>query len=112
MNPETVFQTWVPAEGVWSLWARPILFAQMQQRDYRRHASTPFTDPDNEALQHAIIPEGTPAPRTDAWRNIDVSWAGQAGEGVLFVVDLPGAESASMGLALAGAGYRDRKSVV
>lgn len=106
MNPETVFQTWVPAEGVWSLWARPILFAQMQQRDYRRHASTPFKDPDDEALQHAIIPEGTPAPRTDAWRNIDVSWASQAGEGVLFVVDLSGAESAWMGLALAGAGYR------
>jgi hypothetical protein len=79
MSPETVFECWVPAGGAWSLWARPVLFAQMR------------------------CAEG--GSEEASWLTLDVSWAPPAGTAVL-VIDLPGQESVLTGLALAGRGYR------
>jgi hypothetical protein len=81
MNREDIYQSWVPPDGEWSLWARPVLFAQM---------------PDAES-------ERTP---DEPWRTFDVSWAPSSSEKTVVVVDLPGEESVWMGLALAGRGYR------
>jgi hypothetical protein len=76
---EEVHEIWAPPEGVWSLWVRPVLFAQM--------------------------PEDAPAgPRP--WADLDVSWAPPAAEHVVVVVDLPGQASVHTGLALARRGYR------
>ena len=81
MNREALFESWVPPAGVWSLWARPILFAQM--------------------------PETGSAPGgADSWQTFDVSRAPGVGEQTVLVVDLPGAESVWLGLALARRGYR------
>ena len=30
MEREAIHETWVPADGAWSLWAKPVLFAQMK----------------------------------------------------------------------------------
>lgn len=36
MNKEAIFESWAPRDGVWSLWARPVLFAQMPETVSRR----------------------------------------------------------------------------
>jgi hypothetical protein len=79
MYNEAIFEIWVPRDGVWSLWARPILFAQMP-----------------ESASGASFVR----------RPHEVSWAPAAGEHTVLVVDLPGAESVGMGLSLAERGYR------
>jgi hypothetical protein len=81
MNREAIFENWIPPAGVWSLWARPVLFAQMPE----------------------VV---SPPAGGEPWRDLDVSWAPDVAEKVVVVVDLPGAESVWMGLALAGRGYR------
>src|SRR5262249_39823929 len=79
MTPEEIFAAWAPAGAAWSLWARPVLFAQM-----------PKAIDDNES---------------EPWREIDVNAAPAAADCVL-VLDLPGDESVWMALALAGRGFR------
>jgi hypothetical protein len=79
MKPEAIYEAWAPPDGAWSLWVRPVLFAQMS--------------------------ESADASRTEAWQSLDVTWAPAAGECVV-VIDLPGEESVLLGLALAGRGYR------
>jgi hypothetical protein len=81
MEREAIFAAWAPPDGVWSLWARPVLFGQM-----------PSTTSD--------------PPLNLSWQAIDVSWAPGVGEKVVLIVDLPGKESVQTGLALAGRGYR------
>lgn len=106
MNRETVFQIWAPPQGVWSLWARPILFAQMHDWDCERLALESLPPADTDTLRHAIAAGGMPAARRDEWQTLDIAWAKSLGDGVLFVIDLPGEESVRMGLALAGGGFR------
>ena len=77
MQPEAIFEAWAPAAGVWSLWARPVLFAQMSS------AETP----------------GAPV-------RLDVTWAPESGSNSALVLDLPGEDSVRTGLALAERGYR------
>jgi hypothetical protein len=79
MRREAIFEAWVPAAGTWSLWARPILFAQMSEE------------------------AETAPPRADPWR---ARWAPAASEHAAVVVDLPGEESVLTGLSLATHGYR------
>jgi hypothetical protein len=86
MRREAVYEAWVPPGGVWSLWARPILFAQMPDTD----------QPDPAAAAAAA----------DPWTGIDVAWAPDAASKTVLVIDLPGKESVLTGLALAGRGYR------
>jgi hypothetical protein len=81
MNREAIFESWIPPGGVWSPWARPILFAQMPEAEGTRSGGEP-------------------------WRGLDVSRVPEGGDKVVVVVDLPGEESVWTGLALAGRGYR------
>jgi hypothetical protein len=82
MKPESVYEIWIPPEGVWSLWARPVPFAQM--------ASFP------ELVE---LDEQT-------WLAIDVGWAADLSKNTALVVDLPGLESIWTGLAMGARGYR------
>jgi hypothetical protein len=75
---EELFEAWAPAGGVWSDWVKPAPFAHLPRE-------LP-PDPD------------VPPP--------DLSWVPAPGERVALVIDLPGAASVHLGLALAGAGYR------
>ncbi len=91
MQPEMVYAAWVPAEGVWSLWARPVLFAQMAESPEPPAGDGGPAEPAASGIQAA--PAGA-------------AWIPRAGEGAMLVVDLPGEESVRTGLALAGRGYR------
>lgn len=80
MKREEIFTTWAPPGATWSLWARPVLFAQM-------------TEADDE-------PE-----RSEPWRDIETNWAPSA-SGCALVLDVSGAEAVWLALALAGRGFR------
>jgi hypothetical protein len=82
---EEIHEAWVPPGGAWSLWARPVLFAQMPE------------DP---------VSPGPTAGAPLAFRLPDPVWAPSAEEGAVLVIDLPGGESVAAGLALAARGYR------
>jgi len=125
MNREAIFECWAPPADVWSLWARPILFAQMPP------AAGLFGGPGGRAWPGLPAPVTPPpagafspghAPLTIDSRiapspaasepagdqpsqAIDVSWAPTAGDTAV-VIDLPGAEAVLTGLALAGRGFR------
>jgi hypothetical protein len=79
MNREAVYEAWVPQRGDWSLWARPVLFGQMPERQ-----------------------DESPEPVPD-W---PVDWAPSAADKAVLLLDLPGAEAVHLGLALARRGYR------
>ena len=79
MNKAEMFSIWAPDNSPWSCWAKPVLFAHL----------------DSEMSQ---------IPITDV--AVDVSWAPSVGERVALMLDLPGAEGALTGLALASRGYR------
>jgi hypothetical protein len=80
MKREAIFASWVPPDSAWSLWARPILFAQMEDSD----------------TEYPV----------DEWLDFDVRWAPPSTSKVVLVLDLPGREAVAAGLALAGRGYR------
>src|SRR5688572_12981468 len=81
---ETVFSWWAPADGIWSPWAKPVLFTQF--------------DRVGPSVEDLGFPEQ------------DIAWAPSAApsvsERVAIVVDLPGKISVLTGLSLAGHGYR------
>ena len=81
MQPEEVYESWVPPGGAWSLWARPVLFAQM-------------------------LPAEKGPPSAVPWSDLDVGWVPAAGGDTALVVDLEGEEAVRTGLALAARGYR------
>jgi hypothetical protein len=76
MTPSELFNLWAPAESIWSVWAKPVLFAEM--------SSVPMASP--LVLPSVILPQ------------VDGPAA--------VVVDLPGRDSVTVGLALAQFGYR------
>jgi hypothetical protein len=80
MTNEECFEAWAPDGVFWSQWTKPILFARLQ----------PATRLD------------PPEQKSDA----DVSWAPNPRGDTAIVVDLPGAQSVRVGLALARLGYR------
>jgi len=79
MNKEDVFSIWAPTESPWSRWAKPVLFAYSDSL-LAQTTTTEFSG--------------------------DVSWSPPPGEMVALVLDLPGAESVLIGVALATRGYR------
>ncbi|MBI5500319.1 MAG: hypothetical protein HY907_08755 [Deltaproteobacteria bacterium] len=79
---ELVYEAWAPPDARWSAWAKPTLFASVQ---------------DGEAAEApALLP---PAP-------YDVSSLPDPASDLALVVDLPGVDSVRAGLALAARGYR------
>lgn len=82
MDGSQLFETWAPADSVWSPWAKPALFA-------------------DEAIRGALA--GTPPPPAMA---AEPRSAFSGDSGTAFVLDLPGERSVELGLRLAGAGYR------
>jgi hypothetical protein len=82
MRRDLLFRVWAPTGGAWSLWVRPVLFAQM----------APFVD----ATPDEMVP----------WLSQDVSWAPNQSDRAVLVIDLRGQESLCVGLVLAGRGYR------
>lgn len=81
MTNEELFDIWAPADVVWSVWVKPVLFAQ--QTIARDDMSSP-----------------------DEWLNLDCTWAPGAHENTAVIVDLAGRQSMLVGLALAARGYR------
>jgi len=79
MNNEEMFSRWAPEESPWSAWAKPVLFA---------HADRILLESPGEIPTAAI------------------GWVPPATERTALVVDLPGTEGVSAGLALAEYGYR------
>ncbi len=79
MNSEEVYNTWAPPDGLWSKWAKPVLFACI---------SKTTTPPSYEAL---IL--------------MDVAWAEPANGATAIILDLPGASGVWAGLSLADLGY-------
>jgi hypothetical protein len=80
MGKEQIFEAWAPAESPWSVWAKPVLFAQMT---------------------------GTEVPReSQHWEEVDTSWVPNPSDLTALIVDLPGVQSVDTGLALALKGYR------
>src|SRR5947209_18025924 len=78
MTREELFDAWAPAGASWSDWAKPVLFAHWPR----------------------------PLPAVADVPPPDLSWVPPAADRVALVVDLPGAASVHLGLALAAAGYR------
>jgi hypothetical protein len=79
MNKEEIFATWAPETSVWSPWAKPVLFAYLD----------------------SVVPV---APLAETvW---ETDWAPPLETRSVLVLDLPGAEGVTLGLALAARGYR------
>jgi hypothetical protein len=79
MSPEQMFAVWAPDDSVWSRWAKPVLFVNL--------------------AENILIKS------EEAWQSLDAHWASTSG-GTAAVVDLPGAQSVGMGIALARRGFR------
>jgi hypothetical protein len=77
-DKQDIFEAWAPPEGVWSAWAKPVLFAHLPRT----------------------------LPEVDVSTQHDLTWVPSPGGGSALIVELPGVESVAVGLALAEAGYR------
>jgi hypothetical protein len=94
MDMQQLFETWAPPDSVWSRWAKPALFAETA-------ASTviPGVIPGaGPGLPETPPPPASPREETRLRVLEDTATA--------FILDLPGAQSVELGLALARAGYR------
>ena len=78
MNKEEIFFIWAPEDSLWSCWAKPVLFAHLDR-----------------VLQYAE-PESS----------VDASWSPESTERIALVLDLPGTDGVTLGIALAARGYR------
>ena len=76
---EECFAIWAPDDVLWSQWAKPVLFA-----------SVPLLETEHLPAVAPIDAPGVPE-----------AWGGSA-----VVIDLPGAQSVAVGLAMAGRGFR------
>ena len=90
MDASQLFETWAPPDSVWSRWAKPALFAPPVV-NVPIFGSVPTPQE---------VPPPPASPRAETRMRVleDAATA--------FVLDLPGAQSVELGLALARAGYR------
>src|SRR5579872_4155178 len=79
MTKDFIFDAWAPPSAIWSRWAKPVLFSQMD----------------------SIAPDTIAVPST-----IDVSWAVDPNRATAVIVDLPGVQGVPLALSLAAIGYR------
>jgi len=80
MTKEEIFDIWAPPSGIWSPWAKPVLFSSIS--------------PAANLIE--INDVGDP----------DMTWASTADGTTAIVVDLPGSAAVAAGLKLASLGYR------
>jgi hypothetical protein len=86
MDPRELFAIWAPPESIWARWAKPVIFAQ------------------RTGYQTPIAPANTPAPTDSPALDLNTDWV--PADKTAIIVNLPGAESVAMGLALVKRGYR------
>jgi hypothetical protein len=79
MDPRVIYETWAPPDGLWSPWAKPVLFAHLRE-------SSP--------LPPVQIPE------------VRLEWEPAGADRPALVLDLPGLESIGLALELLRLGYR------
>ena len=91
MDMQQLFETWAPPDSVWSRWAKPALFAETA-------ASATVIPGSAPGLPEPPPPPSSPREETRMRVLEDSSTA--------FILDLPGAQSVELGLALARAGYQ------
>lgn len=84
MSGRELFDVFAPQQSPWSVWAKPVLFAELNAV-----LGNPSTYDWNELLAA-----------------LDVSWVEPPDGHTLVIADLPGRESVILGIALARAGYR------
>jgi hypothetical protein len=80
MTKQSIFDAWAPPSAIWSRWAKPVLFSQL----------------DSIARDENVAPE----------LPVDVSWAVDSDRATAIVVELPGAHGVNVALSLAAIGYR------
>jgi hypothetical protein len=80
MTKHEIFNAWAPQSAIWSPWAKPVLFSQMNAT----------------AQQTITTPELPP----------DTTWANDSIHTTTIVVDLPAAHGVAIALSLAALGYR------
>ena len=83
MDMQQLFETWAPPGSVWSRWAKPALFADKAASSVMELSPPPPASPREETRLRVLEDSAT-----------------------AFVLDLPGAQSAELGLALARVGYQ------
>jgi hypothetical protein len=81
MLSEQTFNHWAPPGGLWTPWAKPVMFLN---------------------LDAAIT---APPPPVDQFQQLDTSFAVPPGDAA-YVIDLPGERSVMLGVAMAYKGYR------
>ncbi len=81
MNAQDLFEIWAPSGGVWSPWAKPVLFAP--------------------AVGHEAAEE-----RPETERRSPATWAPPPERDAALVLDLAGVEAVALGLECAEQGYR------
>jgi len=79
MDPRSLYEIWAPPDGLWSPWAKPVLFAHIHLAGNQPAVGIP-------EIQYPSDP-----PKSD---------------GIAIVVDLPALDSIGLGLELARLGYR------
>jgi hypothetical protein len=80
MTKHSIFDAWAPPSAIWSRWAKPVLFSQL-----------------DSIARDEIVAQELP---------VDVSWAVDSNRATAVVVDLPGAQGITVALSLAAIGYR------
>jgi hypothetical protein len=80
IHGEDLYRIWAKEDALWSRWAKPVLFAQLRP------------------VQAEIMGK-------DDWKALDTNWAPPPATRTAIIVNLPGAESVVVGLALAALGY-------
>lgn len=82
-----LYEVWAPPESVWSRWAKPALFAELNAATFSSLGAD--APPAGEELEPVQPP---PDFQVDVW--------------TAFIVDVPGARAVEIGMAMARAGYR------
>lgn len=101
---ESIYSRWAPEGAAWSPWVKPVIFAEMRDLD----APPPIPrEIDRADVSWAPEPTIEKVSGDDAgYRAAATRERAPAPDRAAIVVDLPGAESAIVGLALARRGYR------
>lgn len=94
MDASQLFETWAPPDSVWSRWAKPALFAETA------------ADPAASPMMPGVMPGSPELPPPPASPREETRLRVLEDSATGFVLDLPGAQSVELGLALARAGYR------